>query len=114
MTRAVGSPAPGSIEDRGTVSGPPFGRGTVDLFAKFEGPEVTGTFKIETAHGSARGEVAMTYTISGSEITFRGTAHFTGGKGRYRGIRGRNLRAYDHNTLDGQNGTLTLHGFARY
>jgi hypothetical protein len=114
MTRAVGSPAPGTIEDRGTVSGPPFRRGTVDLLAKFEGSEVTGTFEIDTARGSAHGAVSMTYIITGSEITFRGTADFTGGTGRYRGIRGRNLRAYDHNTLDGQNGTFTLHGFARY
>lgn len=55
----------------------------------------------------------MQYTTSGNEITFRGTATFTGGTGAFRGITG-DLDAYDHNTLDGQSGTLTLDGYARY
>ena len=55
----------------------------------------------------------MDYTTSGSEITFTGTASFTGGTGKYRGITG-DLDAHDHNTLDGQNGTLTIDGFAGY
>jgi len=36
------------------------------------------------------------------------------GTGEYRGIRGRDLRAHDHNTLDGQNGVVSLEGAARY
>jgi hypothetical protein len=57
----------------------------------------------------------MTFVISGNEITFDGTADFTGGKGRYRGIRGRDLKAHDHNTIpDGQNGVISLKGFARW
>jgi hypothetical protein len=50
----------------------------------------------------------------GSEITFRGTARIVGGTGAYRGINARKLRAFDHNTLDGQSGTFRLKGFARY
>ena len=56
----------------------------------------------------------MDYTISGSEITFRGTAEFTGGTKKFRGIRGHDLKAYDHNMLDGQSGSVKLRGFARY
>jgi hypothetical protein len=41
-------------------------------------------------------------------------ALLTGGTGRYRGIRADPLRAYDHNTLDGQSGTFTLGGTAAY
>jgi hypothetical protein len=113
-TRAVGSPAPGTIEDRGTISGKPFKSGTIKLLATFDGASINGTFKIRTPHGSASGTVAMDFTISGNEITFNGTASFTGGKGKYKGIVGVDLKAYDHNTLDGQNGTLTLKGFATY
>jgi hypothetical protein len=113
-TRSVGSPGPGMIEDRGTISGPPFGAGTVDLLVTFgEGSTATGTFQIDAARGSAFGTVDMHYTIAGSEITFRGPATFTGGTGAYRGIKGV-VDAYDHNTLDGQSGTVALDGFVNY
>jgi hypothetical protein len=51
---------------------------------------------------------------SGGEITFRGTAEILGGTGGFRGIEAHGLRAFDHNTLDGQSGTFTLDGQARY
>lgn len=115
MTRSVGSPAPGTIKDRGTTSGRPFGPGTITLLATFEeGQKMNGTFKIHSAQGSAAGTMATTYVIQGSEITFTGTATFTGGTGRYRGITGKHLKAYDHNTLDGQSGMVTLKGFSRF
>jgi hypothetical protein len=113
-TRSVGSPGPGMIEDRGTISGPPFDAGTVDLLVTFgEGSTATGTFQIDADRGSAFGTVEMTYAIAGSEITFRGPATFTGGTGAYRGIDGV-VDAYDHNTLDGQSGTVTLDGVVHY
>lgn len=115
ITKAVGVPGPGQIRDRGTITGKPFGSGTIDLIASF-GPDstMTGEFTITNDRGSAFGTVATTYVISGAEITFTGTASFDGGTGRYRGITGHELQAYDHNTLDGQNGTLTLTGRARF
>jgi hypothetical protein len=78
------------------------------------GSSVTGTFRIDAAKGSVFGTVAMDYVVSGSEITFNGTADFTGGTGKYRGIEAHGLTAFDHNTLDGQNGTFTLDGVASY
>ncbi len=114
VTRAVDSPAPGTSHDAGTISGEPFGDGTVDILVTF-GPEssVTGSFDLVTPRGSAFGTVAMTYVIAGSEITFTGTATFSGGTGDFRGIKG-TVDAFDHNTLDGQNGSVRLDGFARY
>ena len=57
----------------------------------------------------------MDYVIADGEIDFTGTASFTGGTGRYRGIKGRKLTATDHNTFpDGQNGRLTLEGDVKY
>ncbi|HEY8002287.1 MAG TPA: hypothetical protein VID76_10130 [Solirubrobacterales bacterium] len=113
-TKSVGSPGPGMIEDRGSVSGEPFGDGTVDVVVTFgEGNTATGTFEIDAARGSAFGTIAMTYVISGSEITFTGTASFSGGTGEFRGIKG-TVDAYDHNTLDGQSGSVKLDGRVRY
>ncbi|MDX6582393.1 MAG: hypothetical protein QOI10_1577 [Solirubrobacterales bacterium] len=113
VTRTTGSPAPQTLEDQGTVSGDPFGDGTVDVVVKLADGQATGTFRIDADRGSAFGTVAMTYVITGNEIDFTGTATFTGGTGEYRGITG-DVPAHDHNTLDGQNGTITLNGFVDY
>jgi hypothetical protein len=114
-TKTVGMTPDGAVDDRGTVTGKPFGDGKIKVLVHFEpGAVATGSFRIRDRHGTAFGTVDMTFTIAGNEITFNGTADFTGGKGRYKGIRGRDLKAYDHNTLDGQNGTVELKGFVRY
>ncbi len=114
-TRSVGSPEPGTIEDRGTVSGPPFGDGTIDLLATFQpGARMTGTFTIRTGRGAVFGTMDTTYAISGNEIEFTGTADLTGGTRRYRGIAGEDLAITDRNTLDGQNGSVTMEGLARF
>jgi hypothetical protein len=116
-TKMVGGTIiPGPVIDRGTVDGKPFRDGRIKLVVQLDIPTATatGSFRIRDDRGTAVGTVDMTFTISGNEITFNGTADFTGGKGRYKGIRGRDLKAYDHNTLDGQNGTIRLKGFVRY
>ncbi len=114
-TKAVGFPGPGQIHDQGTISGKPFGSGTVDLLATLGANQtMTAEFTLANGRGSAFGTATTTYSISGSEITFTGTATIEGGTGRYRGITGTNLKVYDHNTLDGQNGTLTLTGKVRF
>jgi hypothetical protein len=115
QTKAITTPTtPGTIEDRGTVTGTPFGRGTVGLVATLKNGRATGPFRLVLARGSVTGTFSMPFTISGGEIDFVGTATFTGGTGAYRGITSGNLRAHDHNTLDGQNGRLSLDGFATY
>ncbi len=113
-TRAVGSPAPGTLRDEGTIAGPPFGSGAVAIVVTLDNGHATGTFEINAPKGAAFGTVDMTYVITGNEIDFNGEAAFTGGTGRFRGITGEHLRAHDHNTLDGQSGTFTLEGRAEY
>ena len=113
-TRTVGSPTPGTAEDRGTVRGTPFGRGSLVLLATFRESAADATFRLRFPDGSITGTAAMPFTISGSEIDFNGTARFTGGTGAYRGITGSGLKVHDHNTLDGQNGTISVDGFARW
>jgi hypothetical protein len=115
-TKNVGKTKDGALIDRGTVTGKPFGHGKIRIVVKldFVTSTATGTFRVRDHRGTAFGTVDMTFVINGDEITFDGTADLTGGKGRYKGISGRDLRAHDHNTLDGQNGTISLRGFARW
>jgi hypothetical protein len=56
----------------------------------------------------------MPFTITGNEIDFAGPSRITGGTGAYRGITSGALQTRDHNTIDGQNGTLSVTGSARY
>ena len=56
----------------------------------------------------------MPFTISGNEIDFTGESRFTGGMEIYRGITSGALPIHDHNTLDGQNGRLSLTGAVKY
>jgi hypothetical protein len=113
-TKMVAAKTPGTIEDHGTLTGTPFGRGTVQIVVTLAGGKATGGFRMLFAGGSIAGTVDMPFTIAGGEIDFRGTARFTEGTGAYRGITSGALRVHDHNTLDGQNGVVSLGGAARY
>ena len=105
----------GVLHDHGTVAGTPFGDGTIDLYVTFgDNNTATGTFTIDADGGSVFGTVDMTYTVANGEIDFTGTADLTGGTGEFRGIKGTGLAAHDHNTLDGQNGVISLKGPAKY
>ncbi|MEA2363196.1 MAG: hypothetical protein QOD71_2341 [Thermoleophilaceae bacterium] len=113
-TKMVTATTPGTIEDHGTLTGTPFGRGSVAIVVVLKDGRATGTFRMLFAKGSITGTVSMPFTIEGGEIDFRGTARFTGGTGAYRGISSGALQAHDHNTLDGQNGVVTVKGSATY
>jgi hypothetical protein len=114
-TKMIKTPTtPGTIEDHGTLTGTPFGRGKVEIVVTLGGGKATGSFRMLFAKGSISGTVDMPFTVTGGEIDFRGTATFTSGTGAYRGITSGTLRVHDHNTLDGQNGVVSLEGFARF
>ena len=112
-TKMVTSSTPGTIEDRGTISGT-LGRGKVTILVVLADGRATGSFRLLLRRGSISGTLDMPFTIEGNEIHFRGTARFTGGTGAFRGISSGALKAEDDNTLDGQNGVVALTGFARY
>jgi hypothetical protein len=113
-TKMVTATTPGTIEDHGTLTGTPFGRGTIEIVVTLAGGRATGSFRMLFAKGSIAGTVDMPFTIEGGEIDFRGTARFTAGTGAYRGIASGALQVHDHNTLDGQNGVVSVQGAARY
>ena len=121
--RVVVNDLGGSVSGEGGDKGP--AEHVADEINDLGGEAVPDTNSVATAEGGeavvktavdAFGTVDMTFAIDlpGNAVDFTGTADFTGGKGRYKGIRGRDLKAHDHNTLDGQNGEIELKGFARW
>ncbi len=113
-TKNVPTDTPGALQDEGTVTSTPFGRGSVLLTGVLKDASFTGTFRMLFARGSVSGTATMPYTVEGTEIHFRGTVTFTAGTGAYRGISSGKLDARDDNTLDGQNGVIAVRGFATY
>ncbi len=114
-TREVAPPAPGTIEDHGTLTGTPFGRGSIVLDGHFGPGLVFGAgFRLLFAHGSIVGTASLPARIAGGQIDFRGSAQITGGTGAYRGITSGMLKVHDHNTLDGQHGIISVSGLATY
>jgi hypothetical protein len=115
MTRAVKKPAtPGTIEDHGTLTGTPFGKGSIVLVGTFADNRFTGTFRLTFKRGSVLGTASLPYKIADGTITFDGTSRFTGGTGAFRGISSGALKTHDTNTLDGQNGRLAVSGLTTY
>jgi hypothetical protein len=114
VTKLAGSSAGGMVEDRGTVTGTPFGKGTVVIKGTLANGKLDGTFRLTFKTGSITGTVQMPFTIEGGTIIFDGTSKLTGGTGAYRGITSGALKSHDTNTLDGQNGRLTVSGSATY
>jgi hypothetical protein len=60
------------------------------------------------------GAVSLPYKIADGMISFHGTSRFTAGTGAFRGISSGALDTRDTNTLDGQNGRLSVKGHATY
>jgi hypothetical protein len=113
-TKTVPPATPGTVEDHGTVTGSPFGKGTIVLVGTLANSRLEGTFRLTFPRGSVIGTVSMPFTIGDDGIDFKGASRITGGTGIYRGISSGSLVTTDHNTLDGQNGTLSVVGSATY
>jgi hypothetical protein len=113
-TKMVAATTSGTIEDHGSVRGKPFGRGSVEIVVTLANARATGGFRLLYPNGSITGTLSMPFTIEGDAIHFRGRARFTAGTGAYRGISSGPLRVEDDNTLDGQNGVVSLTGFASW
>jgi hypothetical protein len=114
VSKSVPPATPGTVEDHGTVSGAPFGKGSIVLVGTLAGGRLEAVFRLTFRRGSVIGTTSMPFTFSGNEIDFTGVSRFTGGTGAFRGITSGDLATHDHNTVDGQNGTLEVVGSARY
>jgi hypothetical protein len=104
----------GTITDRGTLTSTPFGPGTIELKAHLEGGRLLADARMRFAKGTIRATATMVPKVTGNEVDFTGTTRFVGGTGAYRAITSGELTVHDHNTLDGQNGTITVSGRARW
>jgi hypothetical protein len=114
VTRSVAPATKGTIEDHGTLTGTPFGKGSIVLVGTFADNRFTGTFRLTFKRGSVLGTASLPYKIADGTITFDGTSRFTGGTGAFRGISSGALATHDTNTLDGQNGRLSVTGQTTY
>lgn len=112
-TRTVPAETEGTVEDHGTLSGTPFGKGTIVLVGKLADGRLTATVRLRFAKGEVVASVEAPFTVSNGEIDFVGTGKVLRGTGAYRGVTG-SFDFHDHNTLDGQNGVLEADGFATY
>jgi hypothetical protein len=82
-----------TLHYRGTFTGVPFGRGTVDVHAKMSGAGGADIrFTLSNGHGSMRGVGRAIVTYRRSTATVRGTLSITRGSDAYRRIRARALR----------------------
>jgi hypothetical protein len=113
-TKSVDPATPGTIEDHGTLTGTPFGKGSIVLVGKFADNRFTGSFRLTFKSGSVLGSTVLPYKIADGTITFDGSSRFIGGTGAFRGIRSGPLKTHDTNTLDGQNGRLSVKGPTTY
>jgi hypothetical protein len=113
-TKSVDPATPGTVEDHGALTGTPFGKGSIVLVGKFADNRFTGTFRLTYPRGSVLGTTSLAYVIADGTVTFDGTSRFTGGTGAFRGITSSTLKTHDTNTLDGQNGRLSVSGAATY
>ena len=102
--------------DQGTVSGIPTGTGdiTINWSLNPETKAATGYFVISSGAGVIHGNAQTSSVVDGNHITLSGTADLTGGTGSFQGIEGIDLAFVETDTLNGQNGQITIMGNAVY
>jgi N-acetylglucosamine-6-sulfatase len=113
-TKTIDAVELGLVEDRGTITGKPFGKGTIELVGRLAGGRLEARVRMHFPRGDVMGQVSAPFTIEGDKIIFEGTARVRHGSGAYRGITSGTIRIRDVNTLDGQNGVITVDGFVTY
>jgi hypothetical protein len=105
---------PGSgatLQYRGTFTGPPLGRGRVNLRSRLGGGgDAMVTYVMATSRGTVSGSASVTLTYSGTTVTYHGTASITEGSGAYRQVRARGLRISGRTGLSAEHATLRLTG----
>jgi arylsulfatase A-like enzyme len=105
-----------AFTDKGKVTGTPVGSSAITLAWQLHPASSTGTVQITITGGagSLKATGRTTYAISGNDITLTGTADITAGTGAFKGLRGKGLAFRETDTLNGNNGQITLSGTAAY
>ncbi len=113
-TATVPPRTPGTVEDHGTVTSTPFGAGRLVLVGTFADGKLEATVRLTFKDGSVVVTTALPFTNDGNQVHFRGTSQVLGGTGAYRGITSGPLQTADDNTIDGQNGVVSVTGRVTY
>jgi hypothetical protein len=108
-------PATKKIEQQGTVSGRPFGRGTLTLRSRIAGrQQLEFSIRLVTAKGTVTGNGTATLKASGSQGNYVGTLRITGGTRAYRSIARSTLRVSGVGDSAARTTTVRITGTARY
>lgn len=108
-------PATKKIEQKGTVTGSPFGRGTLTLRSKLAARRTLEfSIRLVTPHGTVTGTGRATLKASGSQADYTGTVRITGGTRRYSRISRSNLRVSGVGDSAARTTTVRITGSARY
>lgn len=77
------------VEQRGKVSGKPFGTGTLILRSKLAArKKLEYSIRLNTSKGSVWGNGTADLTVSGNTGTYKGKLRIRGGSGSYKNIKG--------------------------
>jgi hypothetical protein len=107
------STAGGVTADQGSVTGAPFGAGTVIARTKVSGTSFQMTFTEKFPGGTVTGTIAIGFTVIGpGKVSYSGHGSFTGGTGMYRNASG-SIQSFT-GTNSGKNATLKVKGTVSY
>lgn len=108
-------PATKKIEQRGPVTGSPFGRGTLTLRSRLAARRVLEySIRLVTANGVVTGSGRATLKAGGSQADYSGTLTITGGSGRYKRVSRSNLRVSGVGDSAARTTTVRITGSVRY
>lgn len=80
------------VEQRGTVSGKPFGSGTLILRSKLAArKKLEYSIRLNTSRGSVWGNGTAALTVKGSSASYKGKLRIRGGSGSFKSIRSATL-----------------------
>jgi hypothetical protein len=94
------------IIQQGVVTGTPIGSGTVVMHDRLTASGVNVSFTVTGGGGTVTGLSVASLQVKGSTVKYSGTAHLTGGTGRYSRVRAPHLTVTGSGLLSGQ---TTLH-----
>ncbi|HWT92317.1 MAG TPA: hypothetical protein VN238_04925 [Solirubrobacteraceae bacterium] len=99
------------LRQRGTFTGAPLGRGTVDVSTRLGARKGTRvTFTLKSSQGSVRGAGYAQVKFKGTVITYTGTADITGGSGDFADVRRKGLRFRGTGDLAGDRFAVDIGG----
>jgi hypothetical protein len=99
------------LRQKGSFSGAPLGRGTVDVSTRLGARKGTRvTFVLKNGRGSVRGAGYADVKFKGTNITYTGTARISGGTGDFAGLRRNGLRFSGTGDLAGETFVVDIAG----